>query len=342
MVKGKRKDDSNRIPAFFKVFIPNTSTERLKIPIAFTKMMQGSLPDKASLRDRYGNIWPVELARIENASFFLEGRAKFVKDNSVELGDFLVFHFDGNCVFNVKLLGHTACDKKGVGGRMFKVKEEEENEKEEDKKGENENLQNNYNTVDETDHNEEYNAEEEEEEEEEMRVQQKAKSNQRAAKPKASCKGLKKIKKSINGPPDLVSHKSGTEASKCNLWKAKRIDAYGFNLFKSGKIPQPKNPYFVTKVRTKRQDELYVPVDVVKDHNLEFPPEIVLHDPKEREWRARLRRWSDGRVWYCGGWRSLCRLNLVGEEDICVCEFVKREGGGLRINVTFVRPEDLA
>lgn len=39
--------------------------------------------------------------------------------------------------------------------------------------------------------------------------------------------------------------------------KGKRpVDPYGFDLFKSGHIPQPKNPYFVTKIRAKRRDEL--------------------------------------------------------------------------------------
>nr|XP_027064150.1 putative B3 domain-containing protein At5g66980 [Coffea arabica] len=53
--------------------------------------------------------------------------AKFVKDNTVELGDFLVFQYDGDCVYDVKLFGHSACEKKGVGA--VKVKEEEEETK---------------------------------------------------------------------------------------------------------------------------------------------------------------------------------------------------------------------
>nr|XP_027118990.1 putative B3 domain-containing protein At5g66980 [Coffea arabica] len=67
------------------------------------------------------------VGRIEDDFFFLNGWAEFGKDNTVELGDFLVFQYDGNCVYDVILLGHNACEKKGVGA--FKVKEEEEETK---------------------------------------------------------------------------------------------------------------------------------------------------------------------------------------------------------------------
>ncbi|KAL3535116.1 hypothetical protein ACH5RR_003577 [Cinchona calisaya] len=137
----------------------------------------------------------------------------------------------------------------------------------------------------------------------------------------------------LTGSFDLDGHKARAKARK-------RLGPYGFDIFKSGKHSQPKNPYFVTKLRAKRMNELFVPADVVRDHNLNLPSEIILRDPQGRAWTAKLRHWSDGRRWYCGGWRKLCRLNLVIEKDTCICEFVKRRNQGLFIKVTFIRVED--
>lgn len=103
-------------------------------------------------------------------------------------------------------------------------------------------------------------------------------------------------------------------------------DHYGADIFKSGRATQPKNPYFVAKIRAKKRDQLYIPVDVVRDYKLELPSRMTICDSAGREFEARLKNWKDGRIWLTGGWRSLCRWNLVEKDDRCICEFVRGKG----------------
>lgn len=48
--------------------------------------------------------------------FFHKGWQDFVKDNSLEAGEFLVFRYDGNSGFDVQIFGKSGCEK---GGSLF-------------------------------------------------------------------------------------------------------------------------------------------------------------------------------------------------------------------------------
>ncbi|XP_010315503.1 B3 domain-containing protein At5g60140-like [Solanum lycopersicum] len=97
-------------------------------------------------------------------------------------------------------------------------------------------------------------------------------------------------------------------------------DQYGADIFKSGCATQPKNPYFVAKIRAKRRDQLYISIDVVRDYKLELPSRMIIRDSADREFETKLKNWKDGRIWLAGGWRSLCRWNLVEKDDRCICD----------------------
>lgn len=45
--------------------------------------------------------------------FFHKGWQEFVKDNSLEAGEFLVFRYDGNLGFDVQIFGKSGCEKLG-------------------------------------------------------------------------------------------------------------------------------------------------------------------------------------------------------------------------------------
>ncbi|KAH6764439.1 hypothetical protein C2S52_013389 [Perilla frutescens var. hirtella] len=117
------------------------------------------------------------------------------------------------------------------------------------------------------------------------------------------------------------------------------FDWYGVEIFQSGLIHQPNNPYFVTKIRKQRAYELYMPMDVIKSYGLQLPNTILLIDPRRREFRATRKMWSDGRTFYTGGWRSLCGMNQVKDDDSCICEFVQR-GQDLCVHVSFFPPKE--
>lgn len=155
-----------------------------------------------------------------------------------------------------------------------------------------------------------------------------------------------------------------TEAAlRRNHHKRNAFDYTGASIFKSGLYPQPINPYFVTKTRKGRKNELvsslllplqtfylllslfvicklnaenplfvmnysqHIPEYVIRDFNLKLPSTMILRDPKGKDWEAKVKPWKDGRVVLAGGWKELCKWNLIQEEDSCICEFVAEERG---------------
>ncbi|XP_043710117.1 putative B3 domain-containing protein At5g66980 [Telopea speciosissima] len=100
-----------KIPEFFKIYLPDHSSQKMKIPPGFINHFNGLIPNKAILRSRNGRVWHVELEQVDNNLFFQNGWKGFVKDQSLKLGEFLVFKYDGNSVFNVKIFGTNGCEK---------------------------------------------------------------------------------------------------------------------------------------------------------------------------------------------------------------------------------------
>ncbi|CAI9772130.1 unnamed protein product [Fraxinus pennsylvanica] len=111
------------------------------------------------------------------------------------------------------------------------------------------------------------------------------------------------------------------------------LSPYGNDMFRSGLAIRPRNPYFVTKIKKSRPDDLYIPKETIKDFQLDnLPEEMFLIDPQDRKFPTKIKRWKDERVWCRGGLKSLCAVNLVSQEDTCICEFV--DGG---LSIKFVR-----
>nr|GLL46577.1 B3 domain-containing protein At5g60130-like isoform X1 [Ipomoea trifida] len=129
-----------------------------------------------------------------------------------------------------------------------------------------------------------------------------------------------------------VKKEEGSDLDTCGSKKA-IPDHYGADLFLSGRYIQPENAYFVTRIRQKRRGDLYVPKEVIRDYNLQLPSTVTLRDPKGKEWKNIVKVWADGRTWLSGGWRALCRRNLIEEEDQCICEFLPRELGNDKDNI---------
>nr|GME12272.1 B3 domain-containing protein At5g60140-like [Ipomoea batatas] len=134
---------------------------------------------------------------------------------------------------------------------------------------------------------------------------------------------------------------ASAEKNDANVKKKKFVpDHFGVELFSSGHFTQPKNPYFVTKIRPKRRDDLYIPIEVTRDNNIKLPAKVILWDERDKKYDAYLKTWSDGRTWLAGGWRKLCKWNLVQVNDRCICEFVPSLGPELILKVTIIRRKD--
>ncbi|KAL3498280.1 hypothetical protein ACH5RR_041012 [Cinchona calisaya] len=286
--------DSQKSLKFFKVFNAAKYSNQLHIPSAYTLYMQGNLPDKAVLRDRFGNMWHVKLAKVGNEWFFQKGWSKIVQDNAIEHTDLLVFLFDGDKNFYFKIIGRNSCEKEGVGSLKFQLDKEDK-------------------------------GDEEEKEKEELN-----KVSIFFPKSELSCSALRK----------LGNKKKGQECASTSQVNRERdiVDWFGASIFRSGEHAQPRNPYFVTKIRQDKPKALYIPPEVIEIYKLDLPPKLTLCDPLGRTWLSKLHSWKDGRAFYTGGWESLCKENFIDEADSCVCEFVRQhDRGTLVIQIQIVR-----
>ncbi|KAF8377483.1 hypothetical protein HHK36_030863 [Tetracentron sinense] len=101
-------------PLFFKVFFPDLSSERLRIPVGFLKHMEGKTSGSVSLKGPSGNTWHVDLIQNSEGLFFQDGWPVFARDHLAEIGDFFVFRYDGNLHFTVCIFDPSACEKEAA------------------------------------------------------------------------------------------------------------------------------------------------------------------------------------------------------------------------------------
>ncbi|XP_031125516.1 B3 domain-containing protein REM20-like isoform X2 [Ipomoea triloba] len=306
---------------FCKHFCQETGSQKLEIPISFKEYVGGVVPKK--------NNW-----------------ANFVEDNSITNGDCLVFSYDGYGMFDCVLFDQFGCEKIVVRDAQSQVnKEVKQEEDDDDDKNDcgdeddcnfvNEDVKNEVeddggsddeddsNFVTEEDENE---VEEDDDDDDDEEV-------------KTSMFGFTKSKQKRNNSCGFKKCTGASEGEGSSSKKNKNVfDQFGIELFSSGQYIQPKNPYFVTKLRPKDRGALYIPIDVIKDHNIALPPTLILRDTRGREWKSEVKNWKDGRTWLStGGWQSLCRVNLVDKDDKCICEFVCSNTNDMLLQVTIVR-----
>ncbi|KAL9253022.1 putative B3 domain-containing protein, partial [Drosera capensis] len=99
-------------PEFFTIFVPRTNSHRLRIPQVFDGHLRGIVPRTfVTIRNSGNNMWIVRLEMQDGDYFFTCGWNEFVNDQTLELGDFLVFRFEGDSTFFVRSYGRTCCTK---------------------------------------------------------------------------------------------------------------------------------------------------------------------------------------------------------------------------------------
>ncbi|KAI8027956.1 B3 domain-containing protein REM5 [Camellia lanceoleosa] len=93
-------------------------------------------------------------------------------------------------------------------------------------------------------------------------------------------------------------------------------------------------PIFITSSKFNK----YVPMDVIRDHNLKLPSNLILLDEEGRKWSTKVVQWNDGRTWLTVGWKAFCKWNNLKWEDRCICEFIRGKGRrGLFIKTCILR-----
>ncbi|KAL6283594.1 hypothetical protein ACE6H2_014523 [Prunus campanulata] len=106
----RHRKSSPKKPSFFKILIGDFS-QRLRIPPKFIENFNGQSLRKCALRGPSRQWWDVKLEERENSLFFRDGWQGFVKDHALEVGDLLVFSFNGKSKFKVKIYDRSACEK---------------------------------------------------------------------------------------------------------------------------------------------------------------------------------------------------------------------------------------
>ncbi|POO02658.1 B3 DNA binding domain containing protein [Trema orientale] len=84
------------------------------IPVAFVKNFDGEIPGQFHLWNPTKKCWNVNVEKSNNRLYFQEGWALFLKDNGLEFGDLLVFHYAGKSEFYVEIYGKSCCQKRVV------------------------------------------------------------------------------------------------------------------------------------------------------------------------------------------------------------------------------------
>ncbi|XP_057515094.1 putative B3 domain-containing protein Os03g0621600 [Amaranthus tricolor] len=117
-------------PEFFKIYLPEHNSKQLVIPPAFINNFNGRIPSKVVLKSLQGKDWNIELEHDERKLLMKKGWDRFVIDNSLERGEFLIFSYSGNTVFIVKIFSINGCVKeesKNIDDHSYMNVEEESN-----------------------------------------------------------------------------------------------------------------------------------------------------------------------------------------------------------------------
>lgn len=75
------------------------------------KHLDGDRYNKATLLSPHGKFWHINLHQ-EGSDLYLDGGwSDFAKEHDLSTGDFVVFRYEGNMVFTVKVFDVTCCLK---------------------------------------------------------------------------------------------------------------------------------------------------------------------------------------------------------------------------------------
>nr|GMD85781.1 B3 domain-containing protein At5g57720-like isoform X1 [Ipomoea batatas] len=293
------------------------------------------------MRNRMKKVWNIEITKIGDAYFFKNGWAKFVEDNSFIDGDQLFFIYDHPAMFDFFVQNSFGCEKIIIEGKEAQflnlggLKRAASPKKGNVGAGEND-VRAKKRDVSEEENDARAKKRDVSEEVNDARAKKRDVSEE-----ENDARTKKRDVSEEENDASAEKVDASAEKNDANVKKKKFVpDHFGVELFSSGHFTQPKNPYFVTKIRPKRRDDLYIPIEVTRDNNIKLPAKVILWDEKDKKYDAYLKTWSDGRTWLAGGWRKLCKWNLVQVNDRCICEFVPSLGPELILKVTIIRRKD--
>ncbi|KAK2665204.1 hypothetical protein Ddye_003778 [Dipteronia dyeriana] len=299
------------------IFYPKVAFLAKHIPDAFVAHCGKLLPKKAVLSNHLGKCWHVGVVNTENGVHFLNGWHKFVQDNSLQYADFLVFKYIGDGGFFVKNLGQFEPENGDTGATgtsdiiqmSLEEREEEENEEDND-----DHDSDHYDDSEDEDYNEEDTTKEEEDDSDDADDDDEATIGKSRAQKRSggTYGGSKKM--------DIV--KEGGSKQNHNVVVAEAAAINEGKAFDVSNFVQPRNPYFIAKLRTRtKKNLLLVPTKILKDHKLDLPGLVFFRNEQGIKLPGNAFIWNDGHTWI-SGWKDFCTQNSVGLDDHCICEFL--------------------
>ncbi|KAM0945734.1 putative transcription factor B3-Domain family [Dioscorea sansibarensis] len=112
-----------RKPHFFKVLLGDFSqrlaslfvfTFCFRIPVEFLKHISTATSKGVTLQGPSGRCWNAELGKSDKGTFLCGGWAEFAEDHALREYEFLVFRYDGEFCFTVKIFGVNACEREDL------------------------------------------------------------------------------------------------------------------------------------------------------------------------------------------------------------------------------------
>ncbi|XVF63962.1 hypothetical protein PTKIN_Ptkin09bG0128700 [Pterospermum kingtungense] len=326
----------SRRPHFLNVFSSTSSAERLKIPVGFHRNLEGRISGSVLLKgpSRYG--WVVELVQ-ENADlFFGEGWADFVRDHCLECGDILVFRYDGDLVFDVKVFDESTCEKEAAfhckcsqgGCSVFDGIVGQKRDREDGGVSLDQNcdvvLQRSRGSYSESDED----------------VFDKEHCGHELILATKTCQGLTSCDENY----DATILKTAGKEDDLNLHGGGCIQMIGE--FEEKKVAQSFNscfPFFVRIMKRFNVSGSYtlnIPYQFAMEHLPKCKTEIVLRNLEGACWTVNsvpTTRVHTSHT-FCGGWLGFVRSNEIKVGDVCIFEFVRKFE--LRVHILRVGKED--
>ncbi|XWS25694.1 hypothetical protein CRYUN_Cryun27aG0089500 [Craigia yunnanensis] len=325
----------SRRPHFLNVFSSTSSANRLKIPVGFHRNLEGRISGSVLLNGPSEFSWVVELVQKNDDLFFDEGWADFVRDHSLECGEFLVFRYDGDLVFDVKVFDQSTCEKevafhckRSQGGSEFDGIVGQKRDREDGGVSLDQNCEGVLKRS--RGSSSESNGD----------VSDKEHCGHELILVTKTCQELTSCDENHDG---TILKTTGREDD-LNLHGSGCIQMVGE--YEEKKVAQSFNscfPFFVRIMKRFNVSGSYtlnIPYQFAMEHLPKCKTEIVLRNLKGACWTVNSVPTTRVHTSHtlCGGWLSFVRINEIKVGDICIFEFVRKFE--LRVHILRVGKED--
>ncbi|KAK0580364.1 hypothetical protein LWI29_001081 [Acer saccharum] len=285
----------------FMVIRRSTENHRLYVPVKFARKYFSTSTKSIKVLDSDGRKWSAQLTLVPKC--FMTKLGRFGKN--LDGGDICVFELVSRNILKVSVLKIRDVVKEGGSKQTSNVKVEEV-------------AANNRTNKD----------------------QKKSSENEGGSKKRVVVKeGVSKDTRNVMAEEAAAINEGGSK--KMSTAKSGGFERTTVQPERVGvsKLVQPRNPFFIAKLRTKAKKHLLlVPSRFLKDHMLDLSGLVFFRNEQGMKSPGNAFIWNDGRTWITG-WKDFCTQNSLGLDDHCICEFLPDHNGqmGDTIQVHIIR-----